>query len=92
MKILLVPEHNQILPDDAESAILIGRVFVPEYDGPAVVLVQGDQLVEISSDFPTVTSLLENCDPVTAIENCEKGKKWNLTEVVQNSVDSRRGL
>ncbi|PKR57085.1 MULTISPECIES: fumarylacetoacetate hydrolase family protein [Thalassospira] len=55
---------NDILPDDANHAILIGRIWDPRVSGPTPVLVDGDKLRDISSIAPTVSQLLEIGDLV----------------------------
>ena len=49
-----------LLPDDAERALLVGRVWRPApVDGPAVVAVRGGRLVDITRDAATVADLFE---------------------------------
>ena len=62
----LTPEA--ILPVDAADACLVGRVWRPApVDGPAVVVVTADgKLVDISSQFPTMSHLLEAAQPAEA--------------------------
>ena len=59
MSILLAESMNDALPQDVETATLVGRVFVPEFAGPATVVVRGEHLVDISASFPTMTDLTE---------------------------------
>ncbi|MBN8998518.1 MAG: fumarylacetoacetate hydrolase family protein [Rhizobiales bacterium] len=51
------------LPDDAERATLVGRVFRPEFDGPAVVRLEDGKLYDISAEAITMRDLLERDDP-----------------------------
>ena len=49
-----------LLPDAAERALLVGRVWRPApVDGPAVVAVRGGRLVDITRDAATVADLFE---------------------------------
>ena len=49
-----------LLPEDAERALLVGRVWRPApVDGPAVVAVRGGRLVDITRDAATVADLFE---------------------------------
>lgn len=48
----------QLLPTDAERALLIGRVWLPEV-GPAPVLVRPDAAYDLSRIAPTCSDLLE---------------------------------
>jgi len=47
--------------------VLIGRVWFPEVDGPALVAARGDELLDVSTIAPTCSQLLELDDPVAAI-------------------------
>lgn len=82
----LVNNYRDILPDDAGSATLVGRVFDPDVGGPCVVVVRGQDLVDISAAFPTVSDLLEAADPVEAVRAAVGAKKWSVDEVLENSV------
>ncbi len=49
-----------LLPEDAERALLVGRVWRPApVDGPAVVAVRGGRLVDITRHAATVADLFE---------------------------------
>ena len=61
---LLTPENT--LPSDADRATLVGRLWWPAVDGPAIVRVDGDMLVDISKAFPTMRDLCEAPDPAVA--------------------------
>jgi fumarylacetoacetate (FAA) hydrolase family protein len=51
------------LPEDSDKAVLVGRVFRPDMDGPSVVAVRGDMAVDISQAAPTMRDLCEAKDP-----------------------------
>ena len=64
------PAHQtDILPDDANHAILIGRIWDPRVSGPTPVLVDGETLRDISSLAPTISQLLERDDLVARLSN-----------------------
>ncbi|AYD02497.1 fumarylacetoacetate hydrolase family protein [Neorhizobium sp. NCHU2750] len=48
-----------ILPEDASSALLVGRVWSNEADGPCPVLYANGRLLDLSSLAPTLSALLE---------------------------------
>ena len=50
---------RRCLPADPARALLVGRAWVPAFGGPAVVRVDGDDLVDLSDVAPTVSELLE---------------------------------
>jgi len=60
------PSAFDILPDDAEAATLVGRAWVPDVSGPSVVVLRGDDVVDVSAVFPTMRSLTESADPAVA--------------------------
>ena len=60
------PNVSEILPDDAESATLAGRAWVPDVSGPSVVVLRGADVVDVSAVFPTMRALTEHADPATA--------------------------
>ncbi|MEP6914567.1 MAG: fumarylacetoacetate hydrolase family protein [Acidobacteriota bacterium] len=55
------------LPEDRDRAELVGRVWLPEAAGPAVVRIQGDDVHDLSSVAATSSQLLNLADPVAAI-------------------------
>lgn len=54
----LTTAGRQLLPDDAERAMLIGRLWLPEV-GPAPVLLRPDAVFDLSRIAPTCSELLE---------------------------------
>ena len=60
------PSASDILPDDAESATLVGRAWVPDVSGPSVVVVRGADVVDVSAVFSTMRALTESADPAAA--------------------------
>jgi fumarylacetoacetate (FAA) hydrolase family protein len=55
------------LPDNHSHAVLVGRVWRPDVEGPALVCVQNGDLFDLSAVAPTCSQLLELVDPVAAI-------------------------
>ncbi len=51
------------LPEDFEQAVLVGRVWRPDRDGPSVVAARGVELVDISQSTPTMRDLCEAPEP-----------------------------
>ena len=47
------------LPGDAESAVLVGRVWDPAVNGPSPVVVRDGEVLDVSATFPTVRDLCE---------------------------------
>src|SRR6476659_10605851 len=55
------------LPLDDSAAMLVGRVWRPDVEGPSVVFIQKDEVYDLSSVAPTCSQLLELENPVAAI-------------------------
>ena len=79
------------LPEDAPRAELIGRVWMPQAEGPVLVRVQGDSLHDLSSIAATCSQLLNLDDPVSAIRSRSSLPRLaSLADVLRNSAfDSR---
>lgn len=61
--------QTDILPEDANRAVLIGRIWDTRCAGPTPVLVDGETLRDISKLAPTVSQLLEIDDLVARLSN-----------------------
>ncbi|MCW3767367.1 fumarylacetoacetate hydrolase family protein [Paenarthrobacter ureafaciens] len=82
-----------ILPSDGTDSVLVGRVWDPNSQGPRVVAVRGEELVDLTPAFGTVSELLENDDPAHLVLNSASNfLPWTLGEVVQNSTSGDRNL
>ena len=53
---------TEILPDAAESAALVGRVWSRDAGGPCVVVLRGEQLFDLTPVCPSMAGLLERSD------------------------------
>jgi fumarylacetoacetate (FAA) hydrolase family protein len=79
------------LPQDHAQAELVGRVWLPDAQGPAVVRVQGENVYDLSPVAPTSSQLLNMDDPVAAIRAAAPYKKVGITsELLANSAPERR--
>jgi fumarylacetoacetate (FAA) hydrolase family protein len=76
-----------LLPTDSADATLVGRVHDPAENGPAVVAVRGDQLVDLSHLAPTTSELLDLPDRVDLVRSSEPRKSWPLSDVLAATVD-----
>jgi fumarylacetoacetate (FAA) hydrolase family protein len=79
-----------VLPQDAARASLIGRVWLPAFEGPAVVTIRGTDLVDITAAFPTVRDLCEVADPITALHETRGTSIGALDEVLANTPREAR--
>jgi fumarylacetoacetate (FAA) hydrolase family protein len=78
-------------PDDHSRATLVGRVWLPDSDGPALVHVDGDAVRDLSSIAATSSELLELDDPVRAIRTAGSlPRLGSLTELLANTAPEGR--
>jgi fumarylacetoacetate (FAA) hydrolase family protein len=84
----LTPETT--LPADPETSLLAGRIFVPSLEGPAIVKLQGQSLLDITSDFPTMRDLCETKDPAEALRRASGRPLAELAEVLANTPRAAR--
>ena len=54
---------RECLPSDAGAALLIGRAWVPAEAGPCVIAVLGEDAVDLTPAYPTVSHLLNVAKP-----------------------------
>lgn len=78
------------LPEDAERAALVARVWRPDLDGPSVVAVRGTELVDISSATPTMRDLLETPLPAAIAHDAAGEPIGLLADVLANTPRDRR--
>lgn len=86
------PTLARLLPEDCGRATLIGRVWLPEVRGPAVVAVRGERVIDISDQYPTSSDLLDCTDPATAAQYAEGQDLGAVTELLERSLRVRGDL
>ena len=80
------------LPEDAGSAILVGRVWRPEVGGPSVVAVRDGDLIDVTRHFPTVRDLCETPEPAAALAAAGGETLGTLDAILANTPpDTRDG-
>lgn len=79
------------LPVDADRAALAGRVWRPDLAGPAVVKLQGEEVVDITAAFATMRDLCETADPAAALRAASGESLGSLAELLANTPASARG-
>src|SRR5713101_4482472 len=82
---------RECLPRDPAGALLIGRAWVPSEDGPSVIAVRGDDAVDLTRSYPTVSGLLNTAKPGdlrVAIQAAPLLGK--LDAIIGNSVEGHR--
>ncbi|WLW56806.1 fumarylacetoacetate hydrolase family protein [Streptomyces sp. YU58] len=73
---------GSVLPADADRAALVARVHHPEWDGPCVAAVRGEQVVDLTAIAPTVSDLMERDDAAAVVREAEGGHVWHLDELL----------
>ena len=79
-----------VLPDDAANALLAGRVWRPDMDGPSIVTIRDGMALDVSATFPTMRDLCETQDPATALRGASGDHLGPLTEILANTPPERR--
>jgi fumarylacetoacetate (FAA) hydrolase family protein len=85
----LTDQPDAVLPEDAERATLLARVFDPEVGGPCVAAVRGDRIVDLTHVAPTTADLLERDDAVQVARAAPADRGWPVAEVVDNALAGR---
>jgi fumarylacetoacetate (FAA) hydrolase family protein len=79
-----------LLPLDADSALLVGRVWDPESGGPRVVSVRGEFVFDHTPQAPTMSELMDLDDPAELLASTRAAPRWNLAELVDASLAQDR--
>ncbi|MFC7340409.1 fumarylacetoacetate hydrolase family protein [Saccharopolyspora griseoalba] len=87
----LLEDAFDALPQDHQEAVLVGRLHDPDEEGPAVVAVRGDQLVDLTDTAPTLTDLLEHPEPAGLARTAAARKSWSLAEVLTETLAGGAG-
>jgi fumarylacetoacetate (FAA) hydrolase family protein len=78
------------LPADGTAGTLVGRAWLPDVDGPAVVVVRADGLYDVSRAFPTMRDLAEASDPAAAVAAAEGERIGTVADVLANTPEEGR--
>jgi fumarylacetoacetate (FAA) hydrolase family protein len=83
---------DQCVPRDA-AALLIGRAWVPAEDGPSVIAVRGDEAVDLTPSYETVSQFLN----IAKLDELRAAIKvapaiGRLDDLVANSREGQRDL
>jgi fumarylacetoacetate (FAA) hydrolase family protein len=77
------------LPANADQAALVGRVWLPDAEGPALVAVHGDGLHDVSSVAPTCSQLLERDDAIAVVRAARSLPRiGSVQEILANSAST----
>jgi len=73
------------LPEDADTAALAGRVFDPSVQGPCVVVLREENLVDISATVATVRDLCEADDLAKLVRSANGRPLGSLNDILKNT-------
>src|SRR6516225_7622647 len=79
-----------ILPEDAQGAALVGRVWLPAADGPSVVAIRDGDVYDVAKQFCTVSRLAEEADPAAALRAANGDYIGDLEAIAANTPSDRR--
>jgi fumarylacetoacetate (FAA) hydrolase family protein len=81
---------RSVLPDDAASAALAGRVWRPELGGPSVVAIRDGTAFDISASFATMRDLCEAPDPAAALRTTSGVRVGPVDALLANTPPDQR--
>ncbi|MEJ8834790.1 fumarylacetoacetate hydrolase family protein [Ramlibacter sp. AN1133] len=82
MKLPLSLKPEDVLPHDGYAGTLVGRVWLDDVGGPAVVVIRESGVQDISAHAPTMASLLELPSPAQAVRAMTGPRLGSLAEVL----------
>lgn len=79
------------LPRDAAAACLVGRIWRPDVQGPSIVKLDGDDLIDITATYPTMSHLCEAANPAAAARAAKGENGGRFADILANTApDARR--
>ncbi|MCK1302608.1 fumarylacetoacetate hydrolase family protein [Bradyrhizobium sp. 24] len=81
---------KDLLPEDGTRGTLVGRVWLPQANGPIVVAVRGDGVFDVTAKFPTVSALCEEDHPAKALAATKGERIGDLEAIVANTAPDGR--
>jgi fumarylacetoacetate (FAA) hydrolase family protein len=78
------------LPEDGTAGSLAGRVWWPAANGPCVVAIRAEGVINISRAFPTMRDLCETPDPAVALRGATGDNLGPLDALLANTPADRR--
>src|SRR6266542_3748859 len=76
---------NLSLPADGFAGALAGRVWRPDQDGPSVVAIRANGVMDISRAFPTMRDLCETENPAAALHAADGEPLGALETILANT-------
>src|SRR5262249_16110702 len=79
----------QLLPADGYEGALAGRIWLPGV-GPSVVALRKEGVFDISSQFPTMSTLAAASDPAQAVRSIKGDHVGSLEDFAANTPSDAR--
>jgi len=76
------------LPQDDERALLVGRVWRDDQQGPALVVVRGGQVIDISATINVMSDLLDHDDAPGLVASAQGTVLCSIDALIANSCAS----
>jgi fumarylacetoacetate (FAA) hydrolase family protein len=87
---MLTLTTKELLPEDGTRGALVGRVWLPQVNGPAIIAVRADGVFDVTVRFPTVSALCEEADPAAALREVKGERIGDLESLAANTPPDRR--
>jgi fumarylacetoacetate (FAA) hydrolase family protein len=81
---------QDLLPEDGTKGALVGRVWLPQPGGPAVVAIRDEGVFDVTARFPTVSALCEEADPAAALRSAKGERIGDLDAILANTPPDGR--
>src|SRR5215813_12498642 len=81
---------KDVLPEDGARGALVGRVWLPQVGGPAVVAIRSDGVFDVSARFATSSALCEESNPAAALLGAKGEPICDLDAILANTPPDRR--
>jgi fumarylacetoacetate (FAA) hydrolase family protein len=78
------------LPCDGTKGTLAARVWRADLNGPSVVTFRGDEVIDVTTRFPTMRDLCETPDPAVALKNAPGQRLCCVDELFANTPPDGR--
>lgn len=86
-----MPTATQILPVDHDNALLVGRVYSHELEGPVLVLVHEKSLIDITDFGPTMSLLMQRDDLHQILRSAKlRQARWSLDDLLNFEFNGER--
>ncbi|MCW5260245.1 fumarylacetoacetate hydrolase [Verminephrobacter eiseniae] len=83
---------ERFLPDDGYAGTLVARVWRPDVQGPSVVALRASGVYDLSADYPTMSSLLDQPEPARCVHLAPGQRLGSVQEILAHSDEALRHL